>query len=60
MHKINIWYTIEKSNDGYTVWLNKESYEKDKNGSYGSLGIYTAKRKKDCVKYCKERGIKVE
>lgn len=54
------WYTIEKGKSGYTVWLNEESYEKDKCGTCGSLGIYTAKTKKECQKYCKKNNIKVK
>lgn len=49
------WYTIEKSANGYTVWMNKEGEQ-----SLGSLGVFTAKKKKECVAYCKENNIKVK
>ena len=52
---MKVWYTIEKSSNGYTVWMNKESKQ-----SMGSLGIYTAKKKKECIEYCKENDIKVK
>lgn len=60
MNRFRIWYTIEKNKNGYTVWMNKESYEKDKKGSYGSLGIYTNRFKKNCIEYCKKKGIEYE
>jgi len=53
--KIEIWYTIEKHNGEWTVWMNKMGEK-----SCGSLGVYTAKHKKDCIEYCKNKGIKVE
>lgn len=59
MNKIEVWYTIEKSTNGYTVWMNKES-KKNNHGSYGSLGLYTARKKKDCIDYCKNKRIKYE
>lgn len=59
MNNLKTWYTIEKSYNGYTVWKYSESTYKD-HGSYGSLGIYTTKYKKDCIKYCIDKGIKVK
>ena len=58
MNKIEVWYTIEKHNGIWTVWKNKEHKEADK-GSYGSLGIYSAKTKKDCLYYCQLNNIKL-
>ena len=57
--KIEIWYTIERNNEGYTVWMNKSARD-NQHGSYGSYGLYTSKKKKDCIAYCKEKGIKYE
>lgn len=54
----DVWYTIEKNNNGYTVWRNQESIEKDKGGG-GCLGIYTGRTKKECLQYCKEHNIKL-
>ena len=58
--KIDIWYTIEKHNNIYTVWRNKEQYGEKNKGGYGSLGLYSNKSKKKCLEYCKENKIRVE
>jgi len=55
MKKISEWYTIEKNNGVWVVWYYKES-----DSSYGSLGLYSSKKKKDCIDYCKKNNIKVE
>ena len=52
---MKIWYTIEKSSNGYTVWRNKVGKQ-----SMGSNRIYTSKNKKDCIEYCKENNIKIK
>lgn len=58
--KMEIWHTIEKNNSEWTVWMNKKSYGNATSGSGGCRGLYTGKHKKDCVNYCKEKGIKYE
>lgn len=55
---INIWFTIEKSSNGYTVWRNKEK-NCGTHGSYGSNKVYGASTKKECIEYCKKNNIKV-
>ena len=55
MNKIEVWYTIEKSNGVWVVWMNKES-----NNSYGSYGIYKSQKKKECIEYCKKSNIKID
>jgi hypothetical protein len=40
--------------------MNKKSYENATSGSSGCKGLYTGKHKKDCINYCKEKGIKYE
>ena len=52
------WYTIEKSNEGYTVWFIQE-YIGNNVGGGGCFGIYTGRTKKDCISYCKNHGIKL-
>ena len=59
MSRTNIWYTIEKNQNGYTIWKNKESQDTDR-GGYGSLGLFTSQFKKDCIDYCKKHKIKYE
>lgn len=54
MKKIEVWYTIEKCNKEYVVWMNKEG-----NNSCGSFGLYKGK-KKDCINYCKNNNIQYE
>ena len=39
--------------------MNKLNNE-NQHGSYGSLGLYTARKKKDCIDYCKNKRIKYE
>lgn len=53
------WYSIEKNNGEYTIWFNQESYERDKWGGGGCLGIFTAETIKECIEYCKQHNIKV-
>lgn len=55
MKKIFEWYTLEKNNNIWTIWYNKEV-----DNGYGSLGLYSSKRKKDCVDYCRKNNIKLE
>ena len=55
----NEYYTIEKHNNCYTVWLNQEWYELNKWGSGGCLGLYTADTKKRCLEYCKQHKITI-
>lgn len=53
------WYSIERHNGEYTVWLNQESYEADKCGGGGCYGLYTGS-KKECIQYCKKHNIKLK
>lgn len=39
--------------------MNKLNNE-NQHGSYGSLGLYTSNKKKDCIDYCKNKRIKYE
>ena len=55
MNKVEAWYSLEKNNRMWTIWYNKET----KNG-YGSFGIYSSRRKKECIEYCKKNKIKIE
>ncbi len=52
MKKIKVWYKIEHHNKLWTVWKYKEGEH-----SFGSLGIYTASKKEDCIEYCKQNKI---
>jgi len=56
---INKWYSIEKTTEGYTVYLNKEQVFKE-HGGYGSSKIYTGSSKKECEDYCKQNNIKLK
>lgn len=52
--KSKVWYEILKHDDHYTVWFNHEEEH-----SMGCEGIYSARTKKECEKYCKENKIVV-
>ena len=51
---MKIWYTIEKTTNGYTIWKNKESEY-----GYGSSNVETFKTRKECVEYAKNNNIKI-
>ena len=53
MTKIKKWYTLEKSTNKWVVWQNGEGEH-----SYGSYGIFRSESKKECLNFCKEKGIK--
>lgn len=51
--KDKIWYSIEKKDKQYVVWLNKEEEH-----SGGVRGIFKGTRQ-ECINYCRENKIKV-
>lgn len=55
MKELKKWYTIERNSNRWVVWFNKEGEH-----SYGSLGIYSSESKKECMNFCKEKGIKLD
>jgi len=56
---MKIWYTIEKSTNGYTIWENKEKLYNN-HGRCGCKKIYTSINRKECIEYCKNNNIKVK
>ena len=59
MKEVNKWYTLEKANGIWTVWLNKYN-EQETHGGYGCSKIFSSNEKKECLEYCKEKKIKIE
>ena len=53
MKEVNKWYTLEKANGIWTVWLNKYN-EQETHGGYGCSKIFSSNEKKECL-----NGIKV-
>lgn len=53
------YYTLEKNNRNWVVWLNKESI-KNIHGSCGCNSIFSSESKKDCIDYCKSNKIKLK
>lgn len=56
---MKIWYTIEKSSNGYTVWKNKDNMH-TKRGGFGVSKEYAGLTKKECIEYCKKNNIRVK
>jgi len=57
--KINLWYTLERSNGLWVVWLNKEEISSN-HGSGGCDKIFSSPNKQDCLNYCKENKIRIK
>ena len=55
---MEIWYTIEKNNNKWTVWKNTMIWNKT-HGCGGCKGIFSSTSRKDCIEYCKENNLKV-
>lgn len=53
------YYTLEKNNSNWVVWLNKENFY-EKNGSGGCDSIFISESKKECLNYCKTNKIKLK
>jgi len=52
------WYTIEKTNQGWTVWENTE-VNYGSHGGYGCRKIFSSPSRQECIDYCKENDLKV-
>lgn len=59
MYKMKLWYSLEKNNGVWTIWLNSEG-EGDNRGSGGCKKIYSSTDKANCLNYCKENKIKIK
>lgn len=58
MEKITQYYTLDRANGLWTIWLVTE-IEKTNGGSGGTKKIYSSGNKKDCLYYCKIHEIKL-
>ena len=58
MVKKEVWYTIEKSGDIWTVWRNVDRSRGDR-GVVGSRGIFKSGKRPECVEFCKELGVDI-
>ena len=59
MIKNKLWYTLERTNGLWTIWLNKQ-YEYKEKGSGGCDKVYSSSSKQDCLEYCKNNKIKIK
>ena len=59
MIKNKLWYTLERANGLWTIWLNKEGISSN-HGSGGCDKVYSSTEKNRCLDYCKKNKIKIE
>ena len=55
----DIYYTLERFEDQFIVWLNVECHDKENGtGSFGLLRKFKGTRK-ECLNYCNKNNIKL-